>query len=153
MIYKGIYSGIYSVFMGAAASPTTMGGRIWCVYAWARLHGLQGLVRAHLWVGLQKSVFSTWYPWVCGCAPCFYVAVLKISRQKGLLPIIIKKGRDGSYGLLRRPIRYNTLIIRNTRIIRKRIYAILGGTLGLHQPPSNHHEFSPQPPEHYNASW
>ena len=27
-------------------------------------------------------------------------------------------GRDGSYGLLRRPIRYNTLLIRNTRIIR-----------------------------------
>jgi len=61
--------------------------------------------------------------------------------------------RDGSYGLLRRPIRYNTLLIRNTRIIRKRIYAILGGTLGLHKPPSNHHELSPQPPEHYNASW
>jgi len=53
--------------------------------------------------------------------------------------------RDGSYGLLRRPIRYNTLLIRNTRIIRKRIYAILGGTLGLHQPPSNHHELSSQP--------
>ena len=35
--------------------------------------------------------------------------------------------------------------MRNTRIIRKRIYAILGGTLGLHQPPSNHHELSPQP--------
>jgi hypothetical protein len=51
------------------------------------------------------------------------------------------------------PIRYNTLLIRNTRIIRKRIYAILGGILGLHQPPSNHHELSPQPPEHYNASW
>jgi len=62
------------------------------------------------------------------------------------------QGRDGSYGLLRRPIRYNTLLIRNTRIIRKHIYAILGGTLGLHQPPSNHHELSPQPPEHYNAS-
>jgi hypothetical protein len=61
--------------------------------------------------------------------------------------------RDGSYGLLRRPIRYNTLLIRNTRIIRERIFAILGGTLGLHQPPSNHHELSPQPPEHYNASW
>jgi len=57
--------------------------------------------------------------------------------------------RDGSYGLLRRPIRYNTLLIRNTRKIRKRIFAILGGTLGLHQPPSNHHELSPQPPEHY----
>jgi len=61
--------------------------------------------------------------------------------------------RDGSYGLLRRPIRINTLLIRHTRIIRKRIFAILGGTLGLHQPPSNHHELSPQPPEHYNASW
>ena len=34
--------------------------------------------------------------------------------------------RDGSYGLLRRPIRYNTLLIRHTRIIRKRIFAILG---------------------------
>ena len=53
--------------------------------------------------------------------------------------------RDGLYGLLRRPIRYNTLLIRDTRIIRKRIYAILGGTLGLYQPPSNHHELSPQP--------
>jgi len=61
--------------------------------------------------------------------------------------------RDGSYGLLRRPIRYNTLLIRNTRIIRKCIFSILGGTLGLHQPPSNHHELSPQPPEQYNASW
>ena len=61
--------------------------------------------------------------------------------------------RNGSYGLLRRPIRYNTLLIPNTRMIRKRIYAILEGTLGLHQPPSNHHELSPQPPEHYNASW
>jgi len=61
--------------------------------------------------------------------------------------------RDGSYGLLRRPIRINTPLIRHTRIIRKRIFAILGGTLGLHQPPSNHHELSPQPPEHYNASW
>ena len=61
--------------------------------------------------------------------------------------------RDGSHGLLRRPIRYNTLLIRNTRVIQKRIYAILGGTLGLHQPLSNHHELSPQPPEHYNASW
>ena len=61
--------------------------------------------------------------------------------------------RDGSYGLLRRPIRINTLLIRHTRIIRKRIFAILRGTLGLHQPPSNHHELSPQPPEHYNASW
>ena len=61
--------------------------------------------------------------------------------------------RDGSHGLLRRPTRYNTLLIRNTRIIRKRIYAILGGTLGLHQPPSNHHKLSPQPPEHNNASW
>jgi len=50
--------------------------------------------------------------------------------------------RDGSYGLPRRPIRYNTLLIRNTRIRRIRIYAILGGTLGLHQPPSNHHELS-----------
>jgi len=39
--------------------------------------------------------------------------------------------RDGSYGLLRRPIRFNTLLIRNTRIIRKCIYAILGGTRGL----------------------
>jgi hypothetical protein len=29
--------------------------------------------------------------------------------------------RDGSYGLLRRPIRYNTLLIRNTCMIRKRI--------------------------------
>jgi hypothetical protein len=34
--------------------------------------------------------------------------------------------RDGSYGLLRRPIRYNTLLMRNTRIIRKQIYAIWG---------------------------
>ena len=65
---------------------------------------------------------------------------------------LFEVSRDGSYGLLRRPIRYNTLLIRNTRIIQKRIYAILGGTLGLHQPPSNHHELSPQPPEHYNAS-
>jgi hypothetical protein len=66
---------------------------------------------------------------------------------------IIFQIRDGSYGLLRRPIRYNTPLIRNRRIIQKRIDAILGGTLGLHQPPSNHHELSPQPPEHYNASW
>ena len=51
--------------------------------------------------------------------------------------------RDGSYGLLRRFIWYNALLIRNTRIIQKRIYAILGGTLGLHQPPSNHHKLSP----------
>jgi len=65
---------------------------------------------------------------------------------------IMKSTRDGSYGLLRRPIQINTLLIRHTRIIRKRI-AILGGTLALHQPPSNHHELSPQPPEHYNASW
>jgi len=34
--------------------------------------------------------------------------------------------RDGSCRLLRRPIRYNTLLTRNTRIVRKRIYAILG---------------------------
>ena len=61
--------------------------------------------------------------------------------------------RDGSYGLSRRPIRINTLLIRHTRIIRTRIFAILGGTLGLHQPPSNHHKLCPQPPEHYNASW
>jgi len=61
--------------------------------------------------------------------------------------------RDGSYGLLRHPIRYNTLFIRNTRIIRRLIYAILGVPVGLHQPPSNHHELSPQPPEHYNTSW
>ena len=61
--------------------------------------------------------------------------------------------RDGSYGLLRRPIRTNMPLIRHTHIIRKRIFAILGGTLGLHQPPSNHHESSPQPPELYNASW
>jgi hypothetical protein len=39
--------------------------------------------------------------------------------------------RDGSYVLLRRPIRYNTLLIRNRRIIQKHIYAILGGTRGL----------------------
>jgi hypothetical protein len=39
--------------------------------------------------------------------------------------------RDGSYGLLKRPIRYNTLLIRNTRIIRKRIFAIFGGYPGL----------------------
>ena len=51
------------------------------------------------------------------------------------IPINTIYTRDGSYGLLRRPIRYNTLLIRNMRIIRKRIYAILGGTLGLHQPP------------------
>jgi len=60
--------------------------------------------------------------------------------------------RDGSYGLLRRPIRYNTLLLRNTRIIRKRIYAILGGYPELApttlQPP----RMSPQPPEHYIAS-
>jgi hypothetical protein len=34
--------------------------------------------------------------------------------------------RDGSYGLLRRPIRYNMLLIRNTRIIRKRIMLFWG---------------------------
>jgi len=72
--------------------------------------------------------------------------VVIISALKGFT-------RDGSYGLLRRPIRINTLLIRHTRIIRKHIFAILGGTLGLHQPPSNHHELSFQPPEHYNASW
>ena len=74
----------------------------------------------------------------------------KVGQNRLFMPYRTKKIRDGSYGLLRRPIRYNTLLIRNTRIIRKRIYAILGGTLGLHQPPSNHHELSPQPPEHYN---
>ena len=51
--------------------------------------------------------------------------------------------RDGSYGLLRRLIRINTPLIRHTRIIRKRIFAILGGTLGLHQPPPNHHRIVP----------
>jgi hypothetical protein len=61
--------------------------------------------------------------------------VKKLRREK-------VKTRDGSYGLLRRSIRCNTLLIRNTRIIQKRIYAILGGTLGLHQPPSNHHELA-----------
>ena len=45
--------------------------------------------------------------------------------------------RDGSYGLLGRPIRINTLLIRHTRIIRKRIFAILGGTLGCtNHPPT-----------------
>jgi len=39
--------------------------------------------------------------------------------------------RDGSYGLLRRPIRINTLLIRHTRIIRKRIFAILGGVFAI----------------------
>ena len=56
------------------------------------------------------------------------------------------------HGLLRRPIRYNTLLIRNTRIIRKRIFAILGVPWASHQPPPNHHELSPQPPEFYNSS-
>ena len=51
------------------------------------------------------------------------------------LCLFLCETRDGSYGLLRRPIRYNTPLIRNTRIIQKRIYAISGGTLGLHQPP------------------
>jgi hypothetical protein len=51
--------------------------------------------------------------------------------------------RDGSYRLLRRPIQINTPLIRHTRIIRKRIFAILGGTLGLHQPPPNHHRIVP----------
>ena len=45
-------------------------------------------------------------------------------RQKGAF----MQTRDGSYGLLRRPIRYNTLLIRNTRIIRKRYF---GGYPGL----------------------
>ena len=40
----------------------------------------------------------------------------------------------------------------HTRIIRNHIFAILGGTLCLHQPPSNHHELSPQPPVLYYAS-
>jgi len=74
---------------------------------------------------LDKTVTS-WY------------AIFCVYIQKDLILF-----RDGSYGLLRRPIRYNTLLIRNTRIIQKRIDAILGGTLGLHQPPSNHHELSP----------
>jgi len=81
-----------------------------------------------------------------------YVEVSHKVQKNGICTITLLS-RDGSYGLLRRPIRYNTLLIRNTRIVRKRIYAILGGTLGLHQPLSNHHGLSPQPPEHYNASW
>ena len=57
------------------------------------------------------------------------------------LCLFLCETRDGSYGLLRRPIRYNTPLIRNTRIIQKRIYAILGGYPGLApttlQPPKN----------------
>ena len=55
------------------------------------------------------------------------------------MTVCMVMSRDGSYRLLRRPIQYNTLLIRNTRIIRERVYAILGGTLGLHQT-------TPQPP-------
>ena len=79
---------------------------------------------------------------------------LALFRQHKLMrTTFLLATRDDSYGLLRRPIRYNTLLIPNTRMIRKCIYAILEGTLGLHQPPSNHHDLSPQPPEHYNVSW
>jgi hypothetical protein len=84
---------------------------------------------------------------VLTCSPIIHLSQF-VMRTTFLLAT-----RNGSYGLLRRPIRYNTLLIPNMRMIRKRIYAILEDTLGLHQPPSNHHELSPQPPEHYNASW
>jgi len=83
----------------------------------------------------------------------FPFQVFLVGATTTIITIFICFTRDGSYGLLRRPIRINTLLIRHTRIIRKRIFAILGGTLGLHQPPYNHHELSPRPPEHYNASW
>jgi len=53
--------------------------------------------------------------------------------QEAKMKDVWELNRDESYGLLRRPIRINTPLIRHTRIIRKRIFAILGGTLGLHQ--------------------
>ena len=59
--------------------------------------------------------------------------------QEAKMKDVWELNRDESYGLLRRPIRINTPLIRHTRIIRKRIFAILGGTLGLHQT-------TPQPP-------
>ena len=115
----------------------------------------------------MKSLLNTVYtpylygfgqPCVCVCVSVvlwLYVLVERLDVCDDVFAVCVwfLISRDGSYGLLRRPIRYNTLLIRNTRIIRERIFAILGGTLGLHQPPSNHHELSPQPPEHYNASW
>ena len=59
-----------------------------------------------------------------------------VSEYWTLVPqeVLLKNGNLQGWVIrtLRRPIRYNTLLIRNTRIIRKRIYAILGGTLGLY---------------------
>ena len=115
--------------------------------------------------GASKQVTSKRQQNCRCCIAWCILCTTEASKRKGLAKFQHQLGgqcksvrisvfaRDGSYGLLRRPIRINTLLIRNTRIIRKRIFAILGGTLGLHQPPSNHHELSPQPPEHYNASW
>jgi len=116
-------------------------------------------VAAHKPPGLQKHLLDRvdagfyWSNRYRG-GDCFFIGKIQgwvirrrhIIRRIVFITYLTVFFRDGSYGLLRRPISINTPLIRHTqhtRIKRKRIFAILGSTLGLHQPPPNHHQIAP----------